>query len=215
MRFWRYGATKIAQQQDHISVPSVKGLLIISSVVGIRAALEDNEVSQDEVDVALEAEDLALLEAKLEPTRWYPVASLGRMTELLAKIAGGDRADALRAMGVKSAEAIRKQGTYSQMTYEEGTLEKASALELKSFSRLTATMHNVFFNFGESRVDADPETGAILIHYTRMESYPDATRLSSEGYASRMSTLAVGRECEARSENVRRDGFTLRIALVD
>lgn len=195
-----------------MSVPSVKGLLIISSVTAINAAREAGEISQTEVEFALEADDLALLEAKLEPTRWYPVASLGRMSELLAKMAGGDRVEALRAMGAKSVAAVREQDIYSQMAYEEGTLENASALQLKSFARTAATLHNMFFNFGQPRVEADAAGDAILIHYENVEGYPDATRITSEGYTAAMATLALGRQCEVRSENVRPDSFTLRFA---
>jgi len=192
-----------------MTVPSTKGLLLISAVVGLRRSLESEAHSSEGLGVALEPEDLALLEQKLEPTSWYPVATLGRMNELLAKLAGGDREDALREMGAVAAESVRDTGTYSQMDYEDGVLAEASALELRGFSRQTSTLHEMFFNYGTVRVVSD-EAGQIRIHYEGMADHPDSIRLTSEGYTGAMATRALGRSCRVESEDVARDSYTFR-----
>ena len=196
-----------------MTVRSVKGLLLISSVAGIDQGLEAGLFSPEQLELSLEPEDIQLLGTKLDPTGWYPVLTLGRMTELMAKARGGDRAETLRAMGASAAREVRERGTYSQMAFGDGSQRDATVLELKSFVRQVATIHNMLFNFGKTRVEIAPDTETILIHYREMTGYPDATRLSSEGYTSATVSWALGRHCDVVSENLHSDGFTFRFVL--
>ena len=189
---------------------SVKGLLLLGSAATLRAALESGRLTRDELEVRLEPEDLPWVEEKLDPTRWYPVASLGRMTELVVSVKGGARVPTLRAIGEKAAEDVRAQGTYAQMSFDEGAVREATLLEMKSFARQTATIHNALFDFGRPVVELDEEREHILIRYEDVRGYPEATRISGEGYTSRMASWALGRPCRVRAEDVQPDAFTFR-----
>lgn len=193
--------------------PSVKGLLLVSSVDAINQAIATGRIEREEVELALDPRDLELLDAKLEPMSWYPVASLGRMTELVARMTGGDRVATLRQIGERAAESVREQGIYSQMSFDEGAVRNATTRELKSFARQTATIHNMFFNFGAPRVEVEESSDTLLIHYEDMTGYPEATRLTSEGFTAAMATRALGVRCRIECENVREDGFTFRFVI--
>jgi hypothetical protein len=96
------------------------------------------------------------------------------------------------------------------MSFEKGSLGDASVAELKSFIRQTVTIHTMFFNFGSTRVEIDPKDHAVLVHYREMSGYPEAVRLTSEGYTSTVATWALGRPCRICCEQLRPDGFTFR-----
>ena len=98
------------------------------------------------------------------------------------------------------------------MDFEDGTIRDADQFALRSFTRGAATLHQMMFNFGKTRVEIDEADGAVLIHCEDVAAYPEATRLSSEGYSTAMSSRALGRPCEVRVERVRPDSFTLRFS---
>ena len=50
----------------------------------------------------------------------------------------------------------------------------------------------------------------IAGRYEDVRGYPEATRISGEGYTSRMASWALGRPCRVRAEDVQPDAFTFR-----
>ena len=49
----------------------------------MNALLARRAITRDELEVALDAEDLRLLDEKVQPTAWYPIASYHRLLQVL------------------------------------------------------------------------------------------------------------------------------------
>src|SRR6185503_3004487 len=70
------------------SEPSIKGSALSSVVEDVRALRDSGRISADRLETSLEAADLVLLEAKIQPALWYPIQSYARLTRLLLDVAG-------------------------------------------------------------------------------------------------------------------------------
>jgi hypothetical protein len=60
-----------------MAVPSIKGTAFQSVVEHLRRLLEAGWLSPDDLELRLEAEDLRLLDEKVLPGLWYPLAATG------------------------------------------------------------------------------------------------------------------------------------------
>ena len=193
------------------SIPSVKGILILGSVMAIRSAIKSCRITRDSVELMLEARDIEILDAKIEPHRWYPIDIHGRLQEVVAKIVGGDRIAAFKVIGANGAGMVRDTGTYGQMDFDEGDLVGAPKQARRFFARKAATMHEMMFNFGTCRVEVDDKTNETFIHYEEVSDFPESIRYGTLGFTAAVAKLATGVALDVSIEGVEEDRFTMRI----
>ena len=170
-------------------MPHVKGILLETTVRGIQGALGAGSLTRDALEAALEPRDLALLEEKLDPTRWYPVASIANLAELLAAQVDAPREEALRRLGAGAVEILRNAGTYQQLQFEPGCLVPGDAVQLRSIGRLIASMWPAMYDFGSTRVEPVADEVAILLHFEALGDCPRAVRHTIEGFTARVGAL--------------------------
>ncbi|MDH3687535.1 MAG: hypothetical protein OEP95_14980 [Myxococcales bacterium] len=167
----------------------VKGILLATTVQGIHGALGAGSLKRETVEARLEARDLALLEEKIDPTRWYPVDAIANLTELLAGVLGGPRDLALRRLGEAAVEILRSNGTYRQLAFEPGSLKPGDPAELRSAGRLIASVWPAFYDFGTTRIESEAESAVILLHFEDLGSCPSPVRHTIEGFTARVAQL--------------------------
>jgi len=97
---------------DH-ATPSVKGVVLQLAVDAVRQLLAQGRVRREALEVRLDPEDLEILEQKVLPGMWYPVASVGRLLEVStqdAQARGG--VQALVEVGARSASRLLDSELY-------------------------------------------------------------------------------------------------------
>ena len=98
-----------------MAVPSIKGTAFQALGADLSDLIRSGRTPREAVEARLEAEDLRVLEAKIVPGLWYPLACYRRMTELLWEIEGGRDPAHLLARGARTAERLFEAGLYQQM----------------------------------------------------------------------------------------------------
>jgi hypothetical protein len=126
--------------------PSVKGDMIEPVLDELRARLEQGSLSRERIEVALEPADIALLDDKIRPTRWYPMATWGRIVELLAETAGTGRIESLLERGARAARGLVAEaggGSFESLRDELGEHpDAASAWVAGTLLREAARQHS-------------------------------------------------------------------------
>ena len=124
-----------------MTIPSIKGTAFLSAHADVNALLARRAITREELEVALDAEDLRLLEDKVQPSAWYPIASYRRLLQLLCdKEASGDVQAYLIARGEKAGERIAATGIYQQLD------ANAEALGVRT-GRIVITVAGLIYNF--------------------------------------------------------------------
>jgi hypothetical protein len=161
-------------------------------------------------------EDLGILEDKVLPGLWYPLASYRRLTEILLEIEGGGRSEYVVRRGARAAERLFAAGLYLQLERgEEIGAQKRQRGEgwTEREGNLVASLAGAIFNVSRWCFRIDPRNAGVhLIEASDAGELPEVSRLAAQGFieytASRLATSPV----RVTSERVGRDRivFTLR-----
>ena len=199
-----------------VTVPSIKGTAFQSVAEDVLGLLAKGRIARAWLEARLEPADLAILEDKVLPGLWYPLASYRRLTEVLLEIEGGGRSDYVVRRGARAAERLFAAGLYLQLERgEEIGAEKRKRGEgwTEREGNLVASLAGAIFNVSRWRFRIDPRNpGVHLIEASDAEELPEVSRLAAQGFieytVSRLATSAV----RVASERVGRDRivFTLR-----
>jgi len=178
-----------------MAVPSIKGTAFQSAHDDVHALLARRAITQAALELVLEANDLRLLEEKVSPASWYPIASYDRLLRLLCeKEARGRTQEYLIARGVKAGERIAATGIYQQLDASTETLGTRTG-------RVVVTVAGLIFNFTRWQFE---RAGATLGHFSigveEATDFPEVARFTTQGFIQHAATRIVGRPMRATSE---------------
>jgi hypothetical protein len=178
-------------------VGGVKGTAIESVIADVRRLVETRRVSRQQLEVRLEAEDLALLEEKLLPSVWYSLGSYGRMTQLLYDVEGKNRLEYLYERGRKAAERIRGAGLYAQLTANRDRWGD-------SLGNMMVTLGPAIYRDTEwsYRLLASGAGLRFQIEISVPEAFPDVCRHTTQGFIEHAASHAAGTRVRMSSERV-------------
>jgi hypothetical protein len=177
---------------------SVKGT-IVEPVVGALLRLRDEgRVSPEELELRLEAEELAVLDSKINTASWYPMASYTRFLQLLGDIEGGGDPDYFRERGRANARHVMEAGLYQQLSFlsrwrdslRNGQTDASSMIATyTSKLKLVVSMAKSIYNVGRWQVEPDADhPGRIWIAIRDAADYSDPMRLTAEGFLNECAT---------------------------
>lgn len=174
-----------------MSVPEVKGIILVGVVDDLLRLKGAGEIDDTDLEARLEASDLALLDEKVDPARWYPVASYERMVELLYDVEGGRDPAYLRRRGEASAQRLVAAGVYQQLNALESGAKADSRAEFGRRVRISASLQGAMLRLGEWKVLDDPDhAGRVLIEVTDAAAFPEVMRIALEGFVTAASQVA-------------------------
>jgi hypothetical protein len=178
-----------------MTIPSIKGTAYLSAHADVNALLTGGAITRDEIEVALEADDLRLLDEKVQPTAWYPIASYHRLLQLLCdKEAQGDVQAYLIGRGEKAGERIAATGIYQQL---DTTAERLGVRT----GRIVITVAGLIYNFTTWHFEREGATvGNFSIRVDEATDFPEAARFTTQGFIQNASARIVGRPMLATSE---------------
>jgi hypothetical protein len=178
-----------------MAIPSIKGTAFLSAHTDVNALLARGAIARDALEVALEAADLQLLEEKVQPSHWYPIACYRRLLQVLCdKEANGDVQAYLIARGEKAGERIAATGIYQQLDASPERLGMRTG-------RIVITVAGLIYNFTSWRFErAGGAIGNFSIRVDEAADFPEAARFTTQGFIQYVSTRIVGHPMRAISE---------------
>jgi hypothetical protein len=165
------------------TTPSIKGSAISSVIDDVCLLRETGALPVERLEAALEPEDLALLDAKIQAALWYPIESYRRLSELLLEVQGKGNPRYLADRGACAAERLWERGLYVQLQHGEEKAEAArkvgGALSERD-ARLMTSLAGAIFNFSKWRYLA--EGNHALIEVTDAAAMPDVSVHAATGF---------------------------------
>jgi len=156
------------------AVPSVKGSIFASVVTDLKAAMREGRLSKDDLEARLDPKDLDLMDGVVTAISWMPVATYGRMLELLASVDGaGQREAYLRQRGARAAERLLS-GTYESFDPGPGAWGRRAG-------ELMVGIAGVLYNFTRWTFE-EKGAGTWEIVADETESFPEAAAHTAHGF---------------------------------
>lgn len=183
--------------------PSIKGTAFQSAPEDLLRLLDEGRISRDALEARLSAEDLAILDAKVHASSWYPIASYARLVELLAEIeAPVDREHYWAERGARAAARLADAGIYQQM--------QVSAEKLgKRVGHFAITLSQLMYNFGSWHYALEPsEEDRFSVEVRDAAAFPEVSRFATQGFIEWVATRIAGRPFRVESER-RRPGLVV------
>jgi hypothetical protein len=193
---------RLLADESSVSNPkaaSIKGSVFQAAPEDLNRLVAEGRVSREALEARLEAEDIELLDHKVQPTGWYAIASYGRMVELLAELEGGaDREAYLVSRGARAAARISTAGTYQQL---ETTSEQLGP----RVGKIVITVAKLFYNFSSWHFDQGDDLSHYTIRVEGARDLPEANRLAAQGFIAFVGEKVGGHAVEVTSERPRPD----------
>ena len=199
-----------------MAVPSIKGSAFESVVHDLTRLIQTGKIAREAVEARLEAEDLLVLEDKVLPGLWYPLASYRRMSELLWELEGNRDPAYLMARGARSAERLFEAGLYQQMQRGEelGAAKRERGEAWSEFDgNLMTSLASTIFNVSRWRYRRHPEDVNVnRIEVTGARDLPEVSRWAAQGFIEYMASRMTGVTVLVTSERPAPDRivYTLR-----
>lgn len=189
---------------------SVKGIFLAGAVATVRKAIREGHVLREQVEVRLDIQDVPFLDEKVDPTLWYPVATLGHFLDAVADLRGGDRRAALIAIGRRAADMAAHTGRYQQLDPERRAQDANGVLR---HGRLVTSVITAFYDFSRMSFGPHPvEPESFQIDWFDVGDLPESNRHCAEGFIARVAEVAADGNLQVESERPVSDHivFTIR-----
>jgi hypothetical protein len=183
----------------------VKGTAIASVVEDVKSLVAEGRISQEALEARLAAEDLALLEEKPLPSRWYSLESYGRLSELLFEVEGRRATEYLVERGRRAAERMRSAGLYAQLQVDRERWGER-------VGQMMIPLGPALYRDTVWRVEA-PSADAGLSFAIEVDvpaSFPDLCRYQTQGFIEHAAAHASGSGVEVTSERVAPERMVFR-----
>ena len=156
------------------TVPSVKGSIFSSVVDDLKAALEEGRLEPEDLEAHLDAKDRGLMQSVVTAVSWVPIATYGRMLDLLAHVEGPKQREAyLHERGARAAERLLS-GTYGSFDVGPGKWGPQAG-------ELMVGIAGVLYNFTHwSFSEVAPDAWEIVAE--EAEDLPDAAGHTAHGF---------------------------------
>lgn len=188
--------------------PGIKGTVIVAVTDDLLRLVESGRISRDAVEARLEARDVEILDAKIQPALWYPIESYDRLLRLLVEVEGGREPEAfLRARGRKAAARLAEIGLYAQLRGDTnvGTLELAQV-------KRTLSVWFAMLNFSQCNGVLESEQPRVFrIDVTEAEKFPWVLRRANAGFIEGVLRGLSQRDIEVSIVDERADRFAYRV----
>jgi hypothetical protein len=187
-----------------MTVASIKGTALQGLAMDVAGLIQTGRISRAAVEARLEAEDLRVLEEKVLPGSWYPLACYRRMTELLWEIEGQRDPAYLLARGARTAQRLFDAGIYQQMRRgEEIGAQKRARNEgwTESDGNLLTSLAGAIFNVSRWRYRNQPgDPTSNRIEVSEAAELPEVSRLAAQGFIEYAASRISGSDVRVSSE---------------
>ncbi len=168
-------------------VPSVKGVNFLPTWERVTALAAENRVSRDELELRLEAEDLEILDRKPEPSLWYPIASLDRLSHVLVDLEGGGCIEYQKAMGRQAVESLLSRSSIRNLV-------EAAAKQGDRAGHSLMGVGSLVYSFGHWSFEGDMRE--FSVEFSEAEPFSDLSAWAVAGFAEELFERITGSSFE-------------------
>ncbi len=187
-----------------MTVPSIKGTAFQSVVDDVQQLLAAGRLSREELEARLTGEDLEILDAKVNPTAWYPIDTYDRAVEVLARKEAPLRTEEyLVERGLKAAERLAALGIYSQL---DATSEHMGV----RVGKVIVTISRAIYNFTSFHYEPGTDGVSFSIRVEDAAAFPEAARFATQGFVEHVASRAAGYAMRVSSERPSHDVVVYR-----
>ena len=184
---------------------SVKGTLVLGAVVTVRRLRERGRIAPDQLAARLGATALALIDEKIDISRWYPLDAFCEILDSDWDFAGHRDPNYMREEGRRTADRLFESGIYQQLQFAERSERAQAADNLIRRTKLITTITGSLFNFLTTEVRLNPEQrDSLEIVYSNATGFSEALRYTTEGFMNQINKRQ-GSSKEWSSNRVRPD----------
>jgi hypothetical protein len=189
---------------------SIKGSVIVAVTDDLLRLVEAGRIARDALDARLEARDVEILDAKIQPALWYPIESYDRLLRALVHFDGGRDPEAyLRSRGRKTAARLAEAGLYAQL---RGDAQMAT-LDLAQVKR-TLSLWAAMVNFSQASAALESEQPRVFrIEVSDAAKFPAVLRQANAGFMEGVFSGLAQRAVTVSVEGERPDSFAYRVQL--
>lgn len=170
--------------------PSIKGSIIEKLVADLAQAVADGVIPRESLELRLQPEDIALFDEKINPAKWYSLASFQRLSQLLSSQQDGDRVQFLQARGVAAADRLMDAGIYQQLAAEGGSVGSGvqTRQDLLRNLRLRFSLMGGLISVGVTHIEVDEDPPArAVVEIREASEIPDELGHNMVGFVSRVA----------------------------
>lgn len=172
-----------------MKIPSVKGVMLLPSVVVVRRLRDGGAIPESRLE-KLSSAARELLDERIEIAQWYPMEMFSELLEIDWEICGNHDPEYMRQAGERNAEAMTRAKRYQQLDYLERADRPESSSDILRQMRLTSSITQSYFNFTETTVQMHPDRPHVLqIIYVNTDAFPESLRYSTEGFMNRLNRV--------------------------
>jgi len=185
----------------------VKGALLAGVVQKLQELVEHGKLPRERLEARLEAQDLAILDAKLLLGAWYPVAAMGRIFDLLWEEVGPRQPEMPRERGRRTARQLAESGIYRQVQVSRGR-------QGQEFGQILTSLAGTMFNFMGWQYESEDGGRTSRIIVSEAADWPEVMRLACEGFIETLVAASGGHSVRVTSERKARDRVVFDVRVV-
>jgi hypothetical protein len=177
--------------------PAIKGTLFAGVVDDVNRLIASGRIDPSVVESQLAADEVALLEAKINAAGWYDIETYHRMVGMLCDAEGGGHDRYWHERGRRAARRMAEAGIYHQLDYigrtqaSGETDRRARFKALAKDMRLLLSVHAAMLNFGEWKTVVDPDhDDRYRVEIRGIRGIPDGIFMATAGMFNGMAELA-------------------------
>jgi hypothetical protein len=171
--------------------PSIKGIILLRSWSQLHSLLDEGRVSREDLELRLEPRDLQIFDEKVEPSLWYPLDTLTRISNVVCDLTGREGPEEWIQRGHVVIEGVLENPNFAKF------FEAARKKGVQAGPTLVG-MAALLLNFGEMRFQGDFTRFAVTL--TSARSVPDLIRYSIQGAIQSLAERIVDEPIEVTSE---------------
>jgi hypothetical protein len=183
---------------------SIKGSAFQSVQADIQRLVDRGDLDLDELGEGLTAKDRDWLDTFVTPVSWMPIATYGRLLELLASVEGGD--DPVTYLRGRGREAGKRLlgGAY------QGFARASDGLDLKGV-QIVIGVARLLYDFMQWEVAALPD-GSFEILVRDAKEFPTPALHTAEGFLELYGELTSEKRPKIQSTRPTPDTIRILIA---
>jgi len=168
-------------------VPSVRGAGFLDVWERVTALIDAGEISRDDLEVQLEAEDLEILDSKPEASLWYPITSVERLAWILVDSEGGGCPEYQKVQGRRAAESLITRSSIKSVI--DAALKRGERA-----GPFLLGMASLIYSFGSWSFDGD--LNEFSVELSEAEAFPELSSWAVSGFAEVLFQRVTGSSFE-------------------
>jgi hypothetical protein len=173
-------------------IPSIKGAALQSVTEDVHRLRNAGRLSESLLAAHLKPEDLHALDEITVPGLWYPIATYGRLLDLLCEVEGRGRPEYLVDRGARAAERLMAAGAWRHV------LSSADRWGDRAGEAMIQVAKG-FYNFTEWVLEHHAQTDRYTLSVKGAGDFPDAARYAAQGFVQVLFAKMGGRPVDVTS----------------